>query len=281
MKRIIKANKLISLLLVVIITLPILCSCAAADQVGDLAGSSDSNDSIFDESNRPTVEQIMSIEEGTSFYDAVELLGKPKSSRNVFNYKEKFIWLATDGKQYIIQFVKKNDYVNNSGMTKPEYLNYFYSQGKPQLDEWYESIKDYYDSELSHQPTEFQMQKIQENMEFDEIVEIIGKPHSGYPCALSSIRGEVWITTNGKPYVIIFSSGKSTKNPFVDYSLLDDEVFMSDISYKNPVALYVSITAITAIVVIAAITVAAVIKRRKRKAADAPIENDEITDSEQ
>ena len=76
-----------------------------------------------------------------------------------------------------------------------------------------------FDVSLSHLPTEDDMKKIKQGMSFNEVVSIIGKPHS-YAPHVSHNFALLWNTKEGSQYTILFLLEEKTETKFetaIDY----------------------------------------------------------------
>ena len=89
---------------------------------------------VFDKNKtyKPTEQAVQLIEQGMSFYEITEIIGKPHGLVPGMGMSLAYVWETTDGNMYSISFIPTEDAPNNH-TSLSEFLRYTVATNKPGL----------------------------------------------------------------------------------------------------------------------------------------------------
>ena len=251
-------KKNIAVILLIVFLLLMLCVGCSSDVSSDSPPSSeqtfpndDSNisyEELFDYEmkHQPSDSDILTITKGMPFDEVVNIIGLPHGIADNVSMSSSFKWVSLEGNEYILLFIPEDTVDNADKMDPLEYYRYTVTASVPRLvkstnteiksanivsqGKGYMLNEDFFDEDMKSLPSDRDFSNIQSGMTFDEVIQLIGRPH-GIADRVDISGSFKWNTVEGNVYVVYFV-------PDLDFetarTMTPDEVYQNSIVVCAP-----------------------------------------------
>lgn len=83
--------------------------------------------------HKPTKDDISKVHKGMSFYEIVDIIGKPHSFADYVSHGMSYKWVTVEGDAYTIMFLPEDAVTGASKMSLSEYHKYTVAINEPQI----------------------------------------------------------------------------------------------------------------------------------------------------
>ena len=195
----------------------------------------------YEMKHQPSDSDVLKITKGMPFDEVVDIIGLPHGIADNVSISSYFKWVSLEGNEYILLFILEDTVDNADKMEPLEYYRYTVTASFPRLVEstnteiksanmvsqgkGYMLNENFFDEDMKSLPSDKDFSNIRSGMTFDEVIQLIGRPH-GIADRVDISGAFKWNTVEGNVYVVYLVSDLDCETA---RTMTPDEIYQNSI----------------------------------------------------